>query len=187
LGLTVTKREIMQQIIGNLDTHFFTSLKTNFGWLRPISNGHNLVQLAWNQVGWDNSDHPDIVSRETRSQLTAFLAGKLHQFSLPLAPPGKSAIGTQWLEVMTQIPYGTVVTYGEFAAMAGNPKAARAAGSACASNPIPIIYPCHRVVRADGSLGNYGGGSDYHPTHSNNLARKGDLLRLEANSATDAA
>ena len=75
------------------------------------------------------------------------------------------------------------MTYGEFAALAGKPKAARAAGSACASNPIPIIYPCHRVVRADGSLGNYGGGSNHHPTHPDNLARKGDLLKLEANLA----
>ena len=86
-----------------------------------------------------------------------------------------------------RIPYGTVMTYGEFAALAGKPKGARAAGSTCASNPIPIIYPCHRVVRADGSLGNYGGGSDHHPNHPDNLARKGDLLRLEANSAAHAA
>ena len=88
---------------------------------------------------------------------------------------------------MTTIPFGTVINYGEFAALTGNPKAARAAGLACAKNPIPIIYPCHRVVRADGSLGNYGGGSDYHPTHPDNLACKSDLLKLEANSAANAA
>ena len=98
----------------------------------------------------DDLDHPDNVSRETKSQLEAFFAGHLHQFNLPLAPVGKSADGKQWLEVMARIPYGTVMTYGEFAALAGKPKAARAAGSACASNPIPIIYPCHRVVRANG-------------------------------------
>ena len=88
---------------------------------------------------------------------------------------------------MAGIPYGIVLTYGEFATLAENPKAARAAGSACANNPIPIIYPCHRVVRADGSLGNYSGGSNHHPTHPNNLALKGDLLKLEANSAAHAA
>ena len=88
---------------------------------------------------------------------------------------------------MAQIPYGTVMTYGEFAALAGKPKAARAAGSACAGNPIPIIYPCHRVVRAGGSLGSYGGGRDHDPTNSDNLARKGDLLKLEANSVANAA
>ena len=177
----------MPQITGHLETLYCTSLKTGFGWIRPISNGHSLVRLDWNQTGWDGSDQPDNVSRETKSQLKAFFAGNLHQFNLPLAPAGKSAAGKKWLEVMAQIPYGTVMTYSEFAALAGKPKAARAAGSICASNPIPIIYPCHRVVRANGNLGNYGGGSGHHPTHPDNLARKGDLLRLEANIAASAA
>ena len=175
----------MLHITENLETHFFTSLKTAFGWLRPISNGQSLIRLDWNQTGWKNSDHPDNVSRETKSQLEAFFAGNLHQFNLPLAPAGRSAAGKKWLEVMAQIPYGTVMTYSEFAALAGKPKAARAAGLACANNPIPIIYPCHRVVRADGNLGNYGGGSDYHPTHPDNLARKSDLLIFEAANASN--
>ena len=177
----------MPQITEHFETLCCTSLKTDFGWIRPISNGHSLIRLNWNQTGWDDSDQPDNVSRETKSQLEAFFAGKLHQFNLPLAPAGKSAAGKKWLEVMAQIPYGTVMTYSEFAALAGKPKAARAAGSTCANNPIPIIYPCHRVVRANGSHGNYGGGSDHHPTHPDNLARKGDLLTLETNSAANAA
>ncbi|MAI21203.1 MAG: hypothetical protein CMM65_02105 [Rhodospirillaceae bacterium] len=63
--------------------------------------------------------------------------------------------------------------------MAGKPQAPRAAGSACARNPIPIIYPCHRVVRSGGGLGNYGGGSDHHPTSAANLDRKRYLIELE--------
>ena len=177
----------MPQLTEYLETLYFTSFKTDFGWLRPISNGQSLILLDWNQTGWDDSDHPDNVSRETKSQLEAFFAGHLHQFNLPLAPVGKSATSEHWLKVMAQIPYGTVMTYGEFATFAGKPKAARAAGFACANNPIPIIYPCHRVVRADGSLGNYSGGSDRHSTHPGSLALKGDLLRLEANSAANAA
>ena len=177
----------MLQITRNLETLYCTSLKTDFGWIRPISNGQSLIRLDWNQTGWDDSDRPDNVSRETKSQLESFFAGNLYQFNLPIAPAGKSAAGKKWLEVMAQIPFGTVITYEEFAALAGKPKAARAAGSACASNPVPIIYPCHRVVRADGSFGNYGGGSDHHPTHPDNLARKRDLLKLEANSAANAA
>ena len=177
----------MPQITRHFETLYWTSMKTDFGWIRPISNGHSLIRLNWNQTGWGDSDRPDNVSRETKSQLEAFFAGNLHQFSLPLAPDGKSANGKQWLEVMARVPYGTVMTYGEFAALAGKPKAARAAGSVCASNPIPIIYPCHRIIRADSSLGNYGEGSNHHPAHPNNLARKADLLRLEANSAANAA
>ena len=176
----------MPQIIGHLETLYFTSFKTDFGWIRPISNGQSLIRLDWNQTGWDDDDYSDNVSRETKSQLEAFFAGHLHQFSLPLAPAGKSAAGKQWLEAMMAIPYGAVMTYGDFAAFAGKPKAARAAGSACASNPIPIIYPCHRVIRADGSLGNYGGGSDHHATYPANLACKSDLLKLEAKNATNA-
>jgi methylated-DNA-[protein]-cysteine S-methyltransferase len=175
----------MPQITGNLETYYFTSLQTDFGWIRPISNGQSLIRLSWNQTGWNEKDHPDNVSRETKSQLEAFFAGNLRQFNLPLAPVGKSANGKRWLEAMARIPYGAVMTYREFAALAGNQKAARAAGSACASNPIPIIYPCHRVIRADGGLGNYGGGSDHHPTHPDNLARKSGLLILEANSVAN--
>lgn len=164
---------------------YFTSLKTDFGWFRPISNGQSLIRLDWNQTGWGDSDDPDNVSRETTIQLEAFFAGRLRLFDLPLAPTGKSAAGTKWLEVMARIPYGTVLTYGEFAALAGSPGAARAAGSACASNPIPIIYPCHRVVRADGNLGNYGGGSNNYPTHPDNLARKRHLLKLEVDTVAE--
>ena len=72
------------------------------------------------------------------------------------------------------------MSYAEFAIFAGKPKAARAAGSICANNPIPIIYPCHRVIRTDGQLGNYGGGSDHHSTHPDNLARKAALIKLES-------
>ena len=179
--------KIKPQIIGDFETLYFTSFKTDFGWFRPISNGQFLIQLEWKQTGWNDTNRSDNVSRETKSQLVAFLAGNLHQFNLPLDPAGKNIAGKQWLEVMAKIPYGTVMTYGEFAAFAGKPKAARAAGTVCASNPIPIIYPCHRIIRADGSLGNYGGGSYHYATHPDNLARKSDLLKLEASSVLSAA
>jgi len=64
------------------------------------------------------------------------------------------------LEAMAAIPYGRTLTYTELAAAAGNPAAVRAAGSACATNPWPVIVPCHRVLRTDGTLGGYLGGLD---------------------------
>ena len=67
------------------------------------------------------------------------------------------------------IPYGTVVTYGELARMAGRENAARAAGTAMANNPVPIVVPCHRVVAAQGKLGGFGAGLDW----------KRELLRIE--------
>jgi len=67
------------------------------------------------------------------------------------------------------VPRGEVVTYGKLAERAGNPRAFRAAATACARNPIPIVVPCHRVLPAGGGIGNYGGGP----------ARKRALLELE--------
>ncbi len=157
-----------------------SSLKTDFGWMRPISDSRNLIQLDWNQTGWHEPDRPNQVSRETVLQLQAFFKGDLQHFSLPLAPTGKNTNGQYWLNIMAEIPYGTVMSYTEFANLAGKPGGARAAGSICASNPIPIIYPCHRVVRANKSLGNYGGGSSHDPSHPNNLARKAALIRFES-------
>ena len=73
------------------------------------------------------------------------------------------------LRVTSEIPYGGVLSYGEVAAEAGSPRGSRAAGNALGSNPIPIVVPCHRVLRSGGALGGYGGG----------LERKRWLLELE--------
>jgi methylated-DNA-[protein]-cysteine S-methyltransferase len=62
------------------------------------------------------------------------------------------------LHAIAAIPYGTTGTYRSIATAAGTPNAVRAAGSACATNPLPIVVPCHRVVRSDGSMGSYAGG-----------------------------
>lgn len=158
---------------------YHVSFRTAFGFMRPVSDGAHLIRLDWQQTPFEEPHRKDDVSRETMRQLQAYLAGELRTFNLPLRPDGKSAAGAMWLEVMARIPYGTTVTYAEYAAAAGKPKAPRAAGTACASNPIPIIYPCHRVVRTDGSLGNYGGGSDLDPTHPDNLGRKRNLIDHE--------
>jgi methylated-DNA-[protein]-cysteine S-methyltransferase len=71
---------------------------------------------------------------------------------------------------LVEIPYGRTESYAEVAAAAGSPRAVRAVGTACATNPLPLVVPCHRVVRSDGSFGNYRGGED----------AKRDLLTLEA-------
>ena len=74
-----------------------------------------------------------------------------------------------WLKAL-EIPRGEVRPYGWVAAEIGRPKAVRAVGSACATNPLPVVVPCHRVVRSDGSVGGYLGGADAKRT----------LLTLEA-------
>jgi methylated-DNA-[protein]-cysteine S-methyltransferase len=164
-------------------TEFFhITFHTPLGWMRPISDGTSLIRLDWEQERWENQDDAktaDNVSRETMTQILDYLAGTRTSFDLPLAPEGKSKSGCDWLSIMAQIPYGTTVSYKQFAAMADKPNAPRAAGSACARNPIPIIYPCHRVVRSDGSLGNYGGGDMSSPKDPENLGRKDWLIKHE--------
>ena len=158
---------------------FHLSCKTQVGWFRALSDGTHLTHLDWNQIGWTDPDHPDHVSRETITQLIAYFAGQRSNFTIPLRPTDISPARQHWLNVMVSIPYGTTISYTTFAAAAGAPNAARAAGTACATNPIPIIYPCHRVVRKNGTLGHYGGGNQLTPGYKDNLARKAFLIAHE--------
>ena len=95
----------MPETLVPLQQVYMTSLQTDFGWMRPISDGSSLVRLDWNQTGWLEQDRPDDVSRETKSQLQAFFSGPLQQFVLPLATIGKSAMVRYWLTFMAKIPY----------------------------------------------------------------------------------
>ncbi|RXK84891.1 methylated-DNA--[protein]-cysteine S-methyltransferase [Chlorobaculum sp. 24CR] len=96
---------------------------------------------------------------EAFRQLDAWFTGRLREFSLPIAD-AESVFARRVREVMAGIPYGRTVSYGELAASIGSPGAARAAGAACARNPLPIIVPCHRVVAAGGRIGGYRGGTE---------------------------
>ena len=90
-------------------------------------------------------------------QLDAYFRGELREFDLALAPGGTPFQQRVWDE-LRRVPYGGTVTYRELAARVGRPAAARAAGRANATNPLPVVIPCHRVVGADGSLTGYAGG-----------------------------
>ena len=96
---------------------------------------------------------------EAFQQLDAWFSGRLKKFSLPLADCS-SEFGQRMRKAMLGIPYGETVTYGELAAAIGSPGAARAVGTACGRNPVPIIVPCHRVVAASGRIGGYLGGTE---------------------------
>jgi methylated-DNA-[protein]-cysteine S-methyltransferase len=84
-------------------------------------------------------------------------------FKTPVAPTGTAFERSVWL-VLLDIPRATTLSYEEVAEKAGSPGGARAAGTACSKNPIPIIIPCHRVVRSDGTLGGYTGGIEIKKT-----------------------
>ena len=97
--------------------------------------------------------------QEAVRQLTAYFAGTLTDFDLPLRLEG-TAFRMQCWQALCTIPYGETISYGEQAKRIGNPKAVRAVGGANHHNPISIVVPCHRVIGADGSLTGYGGGTD---------------------------
>lgn len=92
--------------------------------------------------------------RKCSSQLAQYFAGKRRAFDLPLNLKGTIFQKAVW-RILTKIPYGQTLSYQEIAKRAGRPRAVRAAASAVGDNPIPIIIPCHRVIRRDGSLGGY--------------------------------
>lgn len=91
-------------------------------------------------------------------QLDEYFAGHRRAFDLRLDHALSAGFRRTVQGWLPDIAYGHTATYGEVAAAVGNPKAVRAVGSACATNPLPVVVPCHRVLRSDGSLGGYVGG-----------------------------
>jgi len=110
-------------------------------------------------------------------ELAGYFAGTLTGFGLPLSVRRGSEFERAVWRRMSAIPYGETETYGEVAAVVGDPGAARAVGVACNRNPLPVVVPCHRVVGAGGKLVGFGGG----------LPRKRFLLELEARVALERA
>lgn len=107
---------------------------------------------------------------EARRQVDEYLAGRRTAFDLPLDRRLSRGFRGDVQRLLGDIPFGATWSYSRLAERAGSPRAVRAVGSACATNPLPVVVPCHRVLRADGSLGGYAGGPD----------AKRALLALEA-------
>jgi len=105
-------------------------------------------------------------------QIQEFLAGERESFDLPIDWSVMTPFQEKALKATCEVPRGETCTYGEIAAQVGNPKAARAVGRAEATNPIPIVIPCHRVISSDGKLHGYSG--------HGGLETKAWLLALEA-------
>lgn len=95
-----------------------------------------------------------------RRQLDEYFEGRRHQFDLALDRALSRGFRAAVLAELERVPWGATVSYAELARAVGNPKAFRAVGSAMATNPIPVVVPCHRVLRSGGDLGGYAGGLD---------------------------
>jgi methylated-DNA-[protein]-cysteine S-methyltransferase len=130
-----------------------------------------IVALRW---GSPQRERETPLLASAKVQLDGYFYRGLSRFELPLAPAG-TAFDQQVWQAMLEIPYGRTRSYGEIAtALAG---AARAVGTACGRNPIPIIIPCHRVVGAGGALVGYSGGTGIESKQAL-LALEGVLLAL---------
>lgn len=166
---------------GILDVAYRT-LDTPLGTLLLAATEQGLVRVAYPSQGHDAAlaqlaelVSPRILNEPGRldgvaRQLDEYFSRQRRAFDVPLDLRLSKGFRRSVLAHLLQIPYGATESYAQVAAATGSPRAVRAAGTACATNPVPIVVPCHRVVRADGSPGGYAGGPD----------AKRSLLMLEA-------
>ena len=129
--------------------------------LGPISAGERegyLVFLSFTDEGGDCESAP---LRDAEHELMEYFHGNLMEFTVPLRPQGTEYQRKVW-DAALKIPYGEVRTYGWVSGIAGG--SPRSAGNALGANPIPIIIPCHRVIRADGSIGGFSSGMEIKRT-----------------------
>ena len=169
-----------RQNVGQTSLHFASHVHTPLGYIGALCDEEGLLAINWQQTPLHYTFAQNDVSRETITQLQAYLAGRLTAFSLPISSRSVSKTFHAWLAAIGSVPYGKTVSYAELAGIWGNPKAARAAGSACQKNPLPIIIPCHRIIGSDGSYDKYSGGDITAPSSVGNVRRKKALLDLEA-------
>lgn len=166
---------------GVLDIAYRT-VDTPLGALLLAATEQGLVRVAYAREGHDTvlqalADRvsPRILRAPARldapaRQLDEYFTGRRRTFEVPLDWRLSAGFRRSVLSHLREIGYGHTATYAAVAQLAGNPKAVRAVGTACATNPLPIVVPCHRVVRSDGRTGGYLGGEDAKRT----------LLSLEA-------
>lgn len=159
----------------------WTTVPTPIGTLLLVGSGSGLLR-----VGFECEDPAEILGSleqatgmktvasperltDAADQVTNFFAGTRRDFDLPLDRRLSAGFRSEVQTGLAGIAYGTTCTYKELAEKLGRPGAVRAVGTACATNPLPIVLPCHRVLRSDGGLGGYRGG----------LAAKQWLLDME--------
>ncbi len=171
-------RRIAEEALADVS---YAPVDSPFGTLLLAATKRGLVRVAFPEENVDTTLQrlalrisPRIVQapgplEQMRRELDEYFDGRRRQFELALDWTLVGPFARRVLGVTSEIPYGGVLSYAEVAAEAGSPRGSRAAGNALGSNPIPIVVPCHRVLRSGGALGGYGGGLD----------RKRFLLELE--------
>jgi methylated-DNA-[protein]-cysteine S-methyltransferase len=160
-------------------------VETPVGRLLLAATERGLVRVAYEREGHEavlealaRRLSPRILESPARlgaaaRQVEEYFSGRRTSFDLPLDLSLSNGFRRTVINHLTAIGFGHTESYAEVAKAVGNPRAVRAVGTACATNPLPVVVPCHRVLRSDGSLGGYVGG----------IEAKTSLLRLEAAAA----
>ena len=160
----------------------YTTVDSPVGTLLLAATPKGLVRVAYDIEGHDRvletlSERisPRVLRAPKRldaaaRELDEYFARRRQVFDLPLDLSLSRGFRALVQRHLPEIEYGQTRSYGQVAALVGNPKAVRAVGTACATNPLPLVVPCHRVLRADGTPGGYAGGHEAKVT----------LLNLEA-------
>lgn len=160
----------------------YTTMDSPVGTLLLAATEKGVIRVAYESEGHDQVLEmlaaritPRILRAPARLEVAAreldeYFDGRRRAFDLPLDRSLSHGFRQLVQLHLPEIAYGHTVSYGDVARAVGNPKAVRAVGTACSTNPLPILVPCHRVLRADGALGRYVGGAQ----------AKSTLLHLEA-------
>ena len=150
----------------------YRTLDTPVGTLLLAATPKGLVRVAYASQGHDlvleglaRDVSPRILRAPARldrvaREIEEYFAGRRTSFDVPLDLRLSRGFRRTVLARLREIGYGETSSYAEVARAAGSPRAVRAVGGACAANPLPVVVPCHRVVRSDGALGGYVGGLD---------------------------
>lgn len=129
------------------------------GWLELRTSPKGVTSISYaGSVAAKQGKPSDPIMKQLVEELERYFSGNLKAFSVPLDPPEATPFFHRVWEELVRIPYGETRSYGEIAHAVGNPGAARAVGSANHRNCIPILIPCHRVIKGDGTLGGYASG-----------------------------
>ena len=158
------------------EKHFTRSAPTKMGNFQLLASPRGLRAIYWPGQPLPLKPHaadlgPPEFLKTTACQLANYFAGKCVKFTDPLDLSHLSPFAQKVYRALIRVPYGQTTTYGQLARQISKPTAGRAVGAVLARNPLPIIIPCHRVVRSDGSLGGY--------SAPGGPAMKGQLLAIE--------
>lgn len=160
---------------GLLDVAYRT-IDTPVGALMLVATDLGLVRVAYECEGFDGvletlaaKISPRILRAPARldeaaRQIEEYFAGRRREFDVALDDRLSAGFRRTVQRYLPRIDYGRTLTYTQVAELVGNPRAVRAVGTACATNPLPVVVPCHRVLRTDGTLGGYIGGLDAKTT-----------------------